>query len=88
MPPKKKCDAQPAAQPAAHSVQPYIDYHRQPYSRFISMNEYNKRFNTMLFDPMVEQQIKEQHRITEDYQHFKLERTDLLSSEERLRLYK
>ena len=71
-----------------HSVQPYIDYHKQPYSRFIPMNEYNKRFNTMLFDPNVEQQIKQQHKITEDYQHFKLERTDLLSSEERLQLYK
>ena len=84
MPPKKA----PTKKCGAPSVQPYIDYHRQPYSRFISMNEYNKRFNTMLFDPKVEQQIKQQHKITEDYQHFKLERTDLLSSEERLRLYK
>jgi len=66
-----------------HSVEPYIKYHEQPFSRFITMHEYNKRFRTIMYDPNIEQQIKEQHTFTDDYQHFTLERTDLLSSQER-----
>lgn len=66
-----------------HSVQAYIDYHKQPFSRFMSMQEYNQKFNTIMYDPNIEAQIKEQHQFSEDYQEFKLERTDLLSSKER-----
>ena len=69
-----------------HSVQAYIDYHKQPFSRFITMHEFNKKFNTIMYDPNIEQQIKEQHSFSEDYQHFQLERTDLLSSEERFNI--
>ena len=36
-----------------------------------------------MYDPNIEQHIKEQHTFNEDYQHFTLERTDLLSSQER-----
>lgn len=69
-----------------HSVQAYIDYHKQPFSRFIPMHEFNLKFNTIMYDPNIEQQIKEQHRFSEDYQQFQLERTDLLSSQERLKI--
>ena len=41
-----------------------------------------------MYDPHVEQQIKEQHRVSHEYQEFDLERTDLLSKEERDEFYR
>ena len=71
-----------------YSVQPYIDYHRQPNTEFLTMREYCKLHKCMMYDPHVEQQIKEQHRVSHEYQEFDLERTDLLSKEERDEFYR
>ena len=72
--------SKPPCSTCVHSVQPYIDYHKQPYSRFIPMNEYNRRFNTMLFDPNVEQQIKQQLKEVKNLMWQDLQSTELLAN--------
>jgi hypothetical protein len=47
------------------------------------MEDFNLENGTMMWDPNIEESIRAQHRGGDDYQNFKLERTDLLSAEER-----
>ena len=70
-----------------HSVQPYIDYHRQPHTEFMSMREFCRLNKCMMYDPHVEKQIREQHKVSDEFQEFELERTDLLSTEERKKIF-
>lgn len=71
-----------------HSVQKYIDYMQAPHSKFISMKEYSRMFKCIVYDPLIEKAIKEQHTESSEYQTFDLVRTDLMSTEERAELFK
>tara|TARA_B110000858_G_scaffold181125_1_gene219358 strand:+ start:241 stop:408 length:168 start_codon:yes stop_codon:yes gene_type:complete len=54
----------------------------------MTMAEYNMANSTMMWDPQIESSIREQHAYGEEYQEFKLERTDLMSRLERLEYFK
>ena len=71
-----------------HSVQKYIDFMQAPHSTFITMKDFSKRFKCIAYDPLIEKAIREQHKESSEYQTFSLERTDLLSTEERATLFK
>lgn len=49
----------------------------------MTMSEFNKLNGTMMWDPNIESCVRAQHSHSEDYQNFKLRRTDLMSFEER-----
>lgn len=70
------------------SCEKYIQYHRQPHSQYMTMAEFNMANSTMMWDPQIESSIREQHKYSEEYQDFKLERTDLMSRLERLEYFK
>ncbi len=70
------------------SCEKYIQYHRQPHSRYMTMSEFNAANSTMMWDPQIEASIRAQHKYSEEYQDFKLDRTDLMSRVERLKYFK
>lgn len=73
---------------APFSCEKYIQYHRQPFSTFKTMAEFNREHHTMMFDPQVESAVKAQHSYKEEYQDFELERTDLMTYAERREYFK
>tara|TARA_B100000683_G_scaffold169178_1_gene163098 strand:+ start:346 stop:507 length:162 start_codon:yes stop_codon:yes gene_type:complete len=52
------------------------------------MSEFNAANSTMMWDPQIEASIRAQHKYSEEYQDFKLDRTDLMSRVERLKYFK
>ena len=68
---------------SAFSCEKYIQYHRQPHSKYLTMNEFNVKFNTLMYDPQIEASVCEQHVETSDFQEFRLVRTDLMTKKER-----
>lgn len=69
------------------SCEKYIQYHRQPHSKFMSMQEFNEKHNTMMHDPQIEASIREQHVEGSEFQEFELKRTDLMTREERAKYF-
>lgn len=66
------------------SCEKYIQYHRQPHSTFMSMEKFNAVHSTMMYDPQIEEAIRQQHKVSDNYQEFDLKRSDLMSREERV----
>ena len=74
--------------PNVFSCEKYIQYHRQPHSRFMTMSEFNAANGTMMWDPQIEASVRAQHVESDEYKDFDLERTDLLTRGERRAYFK
>ena len=53
----------------------------------MSMREFNAKHDTMMYDPQIEASIRDQHAESSEFQEFKLERTDLMTREERAKYF-